>query len=423
MSGEKRLIRHIRFIIQLTVKSLPGRLKSTQSGVAAETRRPNPAVRAPFLWFRIDHQSELGLWFVAGGVRMSNGSVTVVGAGLSGLTAAINLARDGFDVLVLEKEKRHGGRPEFRPDGAAGPFDLRALDSYAGIDISPACKPIENMVVRVFGKRADVRHKEGSHTFMVERGPRSTSLDTLLFDKAVEAGVKFEWGHTFKSPADIARLPDGSIVATGLDVQGFEAMGVPYVPFWGWFAKGAVDDDRTLAWAYIDDFTKDYGFTTQINGSVFALLFQRTKPPLESDKEKFESRVREDGLDLTGWRDLIGGAAPHRCYSNPVLFKNNMIVAGTLAGVMEPVMNFGMLGAMLSGKIAAIAVTDKGKAFEEFSRLTAFYKRSLFTKRLLDRMPAGFRNALWGFAAGKLDGLPAERRNRGMSFVPGYTDF
>ncbi len=44
------------------------------------------------------------------------------------------------------------------------------------------------------------------------------------------------------------------------------------------------------------------------------------------------------------------------------MFKNNMIIAGTLGGVIEPVLNFGMLGAMVSGKIAAMAVTDRGSA-------------------------------------------------------------
>lgn len=59
------------------------------------------------------------------GGTLAEQGITIVGAGLSGLTAAINLARDGREVTVLEKEKRRGGRPEFRPDGAASPFDAR----------------------------------------------------------------------------------------------------------------------------------------------------------------------------------------------------------------------------------------------------------------------------------------------------------
>jgi flavin-dependent dehydrogenase len=351
---------------------------------------------------------------------MAEREITIVGAGLSGLTAAINLARDGWGVTVLEKEKRCGGRPEFRPDGAASPFDFEAIKSYTGIDISPACKHVDMLVFDIFGKRIEMPRDDRYQSYMVERGPRSTSLDTLLCDLACEAGVKFEWGYAIKSPADIAALPLGSIIATGLDVQGFEALGIPYVPFWGWFAKGLVDEERTLAWAYIGDSTLDYAFTTLINGAAFALLFQREKPPTKRDKDKYERLVEADGLNLTGWRDLIGGAAPHASHSSPVLYKNNMIVTGTLAGVMEPMLNFGMLGAMVSGKIAAIAVTDKGLAYQQFKRLTGFFNRSLRLKRVADRTPLPMRRAFWGVAAAGLAKASPEKRNMLMRFVPGY---
>ncbi|MDD5748330.1 MAG: NAD(P)-binding protein, partial [Actinomycetota bacterium] len=64
--------------------------------------------------------------------------VTIVGAGLSGLVAAINLSRDGYSLKVLEREKRIGGMPEFRPDPAGSPFDLEGIKRYSKIDITPA---------------------------------------------------------------------------------------------------------------------------------------------------------------------------------------------------------------------------------------------------------------------------------------------
>lgn len=349
--------------------------------------------------------------------------VHVVGGGLAGLTAAINLAEEGREVLVLEKEERHGGRPEFRPDGAASPFDLEALKAYTGIDITPAVRPMDLLVTVVFGERNEIRPEKDSQTYMVERGPRSTSLDTLLYEKARDAGVEFEWGFSIKSPSDVAQLPENSIVATGLDVQGFEAMGIPYVPFWGWFAKGNTEDRRTVGYAYIDDFTVDYAFTTLVNGTAFALLFQRRKPLLKEQKKKYEEYVKAEGIELQGYRDLIGGAAPHRYLDNPVLFKNNMIVVGTLAGVMEPMMNFGMLGAMICGKIGAIAVTDKGLAYEEFGRLVSFFSKSLMLKKVHDAAPAPARKALWGFAARMMERVPQQKRDGFMRFVPGYGGF
>jgi len=354
---------------------------------------------------------------------MKNGRITVVGAGLAGLTAAVNLARDGMDVLVLDKENRHGGRPEFRPDGAASAFDLEALEAYTGIDISPACKHMESVVLSVFGRRAELVYGSESQMYLVERGARSTSIDTLLYEAAVDAGVKFEWGFAIKSPSDVAGLPEGSIIATGLDVQGFEAMGIPYVPLWGWFAKGLVEDRATRAWAHIDDFTVDYAFTTQVNGAVFSLLFQREKPLLESGKEKMARLVAAEGVELEGWRDLVGGASPHSRLSRPVLFKSNMIVIGTMAGVMEPVMNFGMLGALVCGKIGALAVRDAGAAYEEFRRLTAFFGPSMRIKRLHDRLPAGARRVAWGLFSGMLGNVSERNRERAFRFIPGYGNF
>ncbi|MBK5092998.1 MAG: NAD(P)-binding protein [Actinobacteria bacterium] len=51
---------------------------------------------------------------------MPKKKIKIVGAGLAGLTAATNLARDGLDVVVLDKEKSHGGRPESRDSRRLG---------------------------------------------------------------------------------------------------------------------------------------------------------------------------------------------------------------------------------------------------------------------------------------------------------------
>lgn len=87
---------------------------------------------------------------------MPEREITIAGAGLARLTAAASLARDGFAVTALDKEKRRGGRPEFRPDGAARPFNFEALKAYTGIDISGACKPVDMLVYQVFGRRVEI---------------------------------------------------------------------------------------------------------------------------------------------------------------------------------------------------------------------------------------------------------------------------
>ena len=51
----------------------------------------------------------------------------VVGAGLGGLVAAVNLAREGRDVVVLERESRIGGSPLYHPSPEGTPLDVDAL--------------------------------------------------------------------------------------------------------------------------------------------------------------------------------------------------------------------------------------------------------------------------------------------------------
>ncbi len=347
--------------------------------------------------------------------------IKIVGAGLSGLVAAINLARKGYEVTVYEREKRIGGMPEFRPDPAGSPFDLDAIKNYIGIDISPAVKRIDEGAAWAYGKRFTMPLKSRIGLYMVERGSRETSIDSYLYSIAKQEGVEVIFDHPILSQKEFALLPPDTIIATGLQIETYQALNIPHSPLFGYFAKGTVPHDKTVATLWMDTFTKDYAFNCSVNGVSFALLFQRDLPLKREGKEKFVAMLAQgEGVEFTEWRDLLGGACPVGSIRNPHLFWGNKILAGTLAGVIDPFLFFGMLGALISGKIASIAVEDRGTAWEHFKRAVRTFYPTYMAKRAWDSLPHSIRKSHVRLALNVLPKVEDIAVKRFASNIPGW---
>lgn len=327
--------------------------------------------------------------------------VNIVGAGLAGLTAAIILAKQGREVIVHEKGARVGGMPIYNPSPHGTPMDVDRMNKYVGFDLRPGLVPMNDGVFSVWGKRYHRAWPSCAPSYMIERGPRHSSMDHYLADMAQEHGARIETGHPVLSDADVVELNPGTgmeqyrfpskvIMATGLHVDGYEAAQVPYQILYGYFAKCRVPWPEARVTLYFDDYTPDYAFTCSVNGIAFGLIFNRHRPIEKWEWEKFAYQATElDGYPFRKFMPLEGGAAPTRHFSNPRLFNGNMVLAGTLAGMMDPILFFGMHGAFLSGKVAAMALTDPEAALKEFKRLNATFKPVLAMKRVLDIVPRG----------------------------------
>ena len=85
---------------------------------------------------------------------MAGKKVTIVGAGISGLTAAITARRMGYEVRVLEKFSRAGGAPGGHPTVDSTPLDPALLTRWLGVPIGePQVGPADCMHIYVFGRK------------------------------------------------------------------------------------------------------------------------------------------------------------------------------------------------------------------------------------------------------------------------------
>lgn len=77
--------------------------------------------------------------------------------------------------------------------------------------------------------------------------------------------------------------------------------------------------------------------------------------------------------------------------NNPTFLVGDKILAGTLASMNDPIFLFGVHASLASGKIAAIAVDDRAKAYGLFQEMLSFYRVAWCMERLTGVMPESMR--------------------------------
>ncbi len=146
---------------------------------------------------------------------------------------------------------------------------------------------------------------------------------------------------------------------------------------------------RTLG--FFDSYTKYYNYCGIQNGIAFALAFDN-RPVSTSLRDTWDRQLREwEGVEFEQWLPHEGVVATKKITS-PCLFTGNKILAGTLAGMQDAFFLFGVHSSLVSGKVAALAIEDKERAWRLFKRFTAAYRYSWLVKQFFDVQPHWIRN-------------------------------
>jgi len=339
--------------------------------------------------------------------------IKIFGAGLSGLTASINLAREGYDVVLYEKEKRIGGLDKCTPSIHMTPLHFQKMKEFIGIDIESCFSELDSFKAYIYAKTVLFNPK---HLYVTERGPNKTSLENFLYKIAIEEGVNFEFSHPLKKEM-IHSIPKNSIIAVGGCSSIWQDLNIRFIPFIHFDSYKKIQQKNNFCLTYFDSYLVGYGYIAAKDGLASVTVAFMLNQPYNEYLKKFKNHIKEDKFEFDKW-SLVRDNFPEKIYLFKKIHGKTQILTGAVSGFLDPFFGFGVNSSLTSGKIAALAVTSKEKGIKEFRRFTRNLNRMFILSRVYDFMPLRneiieklFRNT------GR--GLPIIKKN--MKSIPGFT--
>jgi len=279
--------------------------------------------------------------------------IKILGAGLSGLTAAINLAKSGYTVEVYEKNEDVGMRFNGGIQGLENWSDKKDIIKELremNVDIDFDYTPFYNVLLTNGSKASEVRWKKPIF-YLLRRGSFSGTIDHSLKAQALKSGVNIHFHETIDQN-------EANIVATGPNVN--EAVGI---------VKGIVfntDIKDTVIIAFNDKMAfKGYSYLLVMHGYGCLCTVVRRDDAWRIDR--YFERTNEFFLKKIGFQTQhiknVGGIGS---FSLKKVKKGATLYVGEAAGLQDFLLGFGMRFAFASGYLAAQSIIYK-KDYEKIA--------------------------------------------------------
>ena len=291
--------------------------------------------------------------------------VTILGAGVGGLTAGIALARRGFEVTVVERAESVGSRYRGDLQGLenwTSSQDVLEMLGEMGIPIAFEHDAVRECIQYDSRLRAYPLRSDRVAFYLVRRGPAEGTLDSALRTAAVSAGVRIVFGvKSFTGAADI--------VATGPRAPYLVAVGINFRTSLEPAALGILDG--AIA-------PRGYAYLLASRGrGTLAVIGTGGQADLKSYLEKAVSRFRQvlsfDVVDPAPFGGIgsrftgLGSGVPR---------------VGEAGGFQDAMWGFGIRMAFQTGYLAARAITEGGDYWRLAAASVVPFCRSTVVNRL-----------------------------------------
>ncbi len=273
-----------------------------------------------------------------------NKEITIAGAGLSGLTAAINLVRAGYEVKIYEKNDFIGQQKEetvqLLPNWFAKQDVLKELED-CGIKLNWLNK-IEEIAIHLGSNRQVVFYSKKIPTgYTVLRGG-DNSLEIYLAKQAETEGVEVMLGRECPGQPDIVATGVGKILTVG------------YARVY----EGDFQANKTSVF-FNSQHTPSVGYGYLFPHNNKKATFKISKQAGEAaDIKKALKDIQKQHLSQElKEENFLYDFGTKRSFDIPeTAIKEKSLITGEAAGFQDELFRFGMRYAVISGYLAAQAI-------------------------------------------------------------------